>query len=366
MRSFIRSRYPWAILAGLIWAASFPNIFIAGLAWVAPGLILLCAIGERGWRAFRIGYVAGMAHYLASLYWLLLIPVAWAPILGWVSLAAFLSLFPATWVWLAWKFFPARLTGEGPGPRFQNWGEQFLSVPWAGRVLWTISGAALWVALEMTIARIFSGFPWNLLGDSQFRILPLIQFVSFTGIYGVSFLIVWSSLAMLSALMVIVRRPSMRSAWVGEIFLPMLVVAAVFATGYRKLLQPQGAGPELKIALVQPSIPQTLIWDPKSDYYRFEQLIKLSQTALTNKPDLMIWPEAAVPGLLRAYEEISGPIEDLARSNKVWMIIGGDDFQPHPGATKLIDSDFFNASFLISPDGVIAGKYHKRNLGGIL
>jgi apolipoprotein N-acyltransferase len=335
---------------------------IAGLAWIAPGMILLCAFGKRGGQSFRIGYVAGLAHYLASLYWLLLIPVAWAPILGWAALAAFIALYPATWVWLTWKLFPARLTGEGLGTPFQNWVEQFFSVPWGSRIVWAISGAALWVALEMTIARFLGGFPWNLLGESQFRIVPLIQIASFTGIYGVSFLLVWSSLSLVGAVMVIVRRPAMRSAWIGEIILPMLVVSVLYASGYRKLLRPEPKGPELKVALVQPSIPQNLIWDPKENYFRFEQLIQLSQKALTNKPDLLIWPEAAVPGMIRAYEEISVPIEDLARTNKIWMIIGDDDFELHPNATKLEDSDFFNSSFLISPEGKLAANYRKRNL----
>ncbi|HZQ47651.1 MAG TPA: apolipoprotein N-acyltransferase [Verrucomicrobiae bacterium] len=423
LRSFIRSRYPLAILAGLALAASFPNIGIAGLAWIAPGMILLSAIGKRGGQAFRIGYVAGVAHYMASLYWLLLIPVAWAPILGWAALSAFIALYPATWVWLCWKMFPAKLIGEGLGEakledatksqktdslsppereeragerrivsvnspisarasqgeedhggvsllkryvpsglRFQAWVEQFLSVPWASRMIWAISGAALWVALEMMIARFLGGFPWNLLGDSQFRLLPLIQIASFTGVYGVSFLLVWSSLSIVGAVMVIIRRPAMRSAWIGEIILPMLAVSVLYATGYQKLLRPEPKQPELKLALVQPSIPQTLIWDPKESYYRFEQLIQLSQKALTNKPDLLIWPEAAVPGLIRAYEDISGPIENLARTNKIWMIIGGDDFELHPNAKTLEDSDFFNSSFLISPEGRLAGNYRKRNL----
>ena len=66
-----------AILAGLCWAASFPNMSLAGLAWVAPALMLTAAAGKRGWETFRIGYVAGLTHYLASLYWLLLIPYRW-------------------------------------------------------------------------------------------------------------------------------------------------------------------------------------------------------------------------------------------------------------------------------------------------
>ena len=92
LRSFIKSRYPWAVVAGLLLAVSFPKISIAGLAWVAPGVILFSAIATPGRQAFRIGYVAGLAHYLASLYWLLLIPVAWFPILGWIALSGFLAL----------------------------------------------------------------------------------------------------------------------------------------------------------------------------------------------------------------------------------------------------------------------------------
>src|SRR5437867_2972653 len=53
----------------------------------------------------RIGYVAGLVHYLTALYWLLLIPFRWhgipvGPGAGWLALGAFLALFPAGWVWL--------------------------------------------------------------------------------------------------------------------------------------------------------------------------------------------------------------------------------------------------------------------------
>jgi len=101
----LRSRYPLAILAGLTLAASFPKIGIAGFAWIAPALMLVAAWGKTGWERFRIGYVAGLTHYLASLYWLLLIPYRWhgiplGPAAGWLALSAFIALYPATWVFL--------------------------------------------------------------------------------------------------------------------------------------------------------------------------------------------------------------------------------------------------------------------------
>ena len=136
----MRSRYLAATLAGLLLAAALPKIGLAGLAWVAPALMLVAVLGKSGWESFRIGYIAGLAYYLASLYWLLLIPYRWhsiplGPAAGWLSLSAYLALYPATWVWLA------NLNGV-------------LSRTWMQRTLWAISGAALWVALEMLVARL--------------------------------------------------------------------------------------------------------------------------------------------------------------------------------------------------------------------
>ena len=102
-------RYGLAAATGLLLAASFPKWGVAGLGWLAPGLILATTLGlERG-AAFRVGYVAGLAHYLASLYWLLLIPVAFAPIAGWVLLAAYQSFYTALWACWCWKIHPGEV-----------------------------------------------------------------------------------------------------------------------------------------------------------------------------------------------------------------------------------------------------------------
>lgn len=362
MRSFIKSRLPWAIAAGLLLALSFPKMSIAGLAWVAPGLILLTAIGKSPRQIFWIGYTAGFGHYLASLYWLLLIPVAWFPILGWLALSGFLGLFTATWVWGCWKLFPAQLTGKGTATTIENLADQFLSIPWAGRMIWTISGAAIWVALEMIISRIFGGFPWNLLGSSQYKLVPLIQVASFGGIYGVSFIVVWTSLSFLAAGMVIIRRPNRRSAWVGEIILPALVVFGTYAVNYHQLLQPEPKRPEVNVALIQPSIPQTMIWDPAGNTNRFHELLRLTEEALKSKVDIVMWPEAALPEMVRYDDETREAVANIARTHKVWLIIGSDDMEPRPHAASPQERDYFNSSFLMNPEGELVERYKKRNL----
>ena len=54
----------------------------------------------------------------------------------------------------------------------------------------TLLAPPLWVSLEYMRGILFSGFPWALLGYSQFLTLPLVQIADITGVYGVSFLIV--------------------------------------------------------------------------------------------------------------------------------------------------------------------------------
>jgi apolipoprotein N-acyltransferase len=336
---FIRSGYLVAIAAGLLLAAAFPKFGVAGFAWVAPALILFAAHAKTGGDAFRAGYAAGIAFWLASLYWLLLIPVAGFPILGWVALSAFVAVYFGIWTWL--------LAGKiGVGS-------------WTQRNLWSLAGAAAWVAFEIFRAYFLGGFPWNMIGTSQFHLTPLIQIASVTGVYGVSFLVVWASLSLFSAIRMIFAKPDSRFAWQPEVFLPLFVVAGLFALGEIKLLGQNPPVSTLRVTLIQPSVPQNLIWDTNANANRFQELLALTDRALTNQTDLLIWPESALP----EFDDASYvAITNLVCTHHVWMIFNADDTVWRANASSLTDYNDFNAAFLFAPDGKLAGVYHKRNL----
>ena len=407
-------RYGAAIVAGLLLALSFPRVGIAGLAWIAPGFLLFAALGRPGKECFYLGYLAGLVHYLVSLYWLLYIPFPAGAIVGWIALSAYLALYPATWVCLCWKLFPiyqrragrasgvptessgAKLfSGEtpavaagtaaplpaGPGSLSeavtrkvsgrseerpganQNWwpalGDFFTTTNWWRRSAWAVLCGALWVALEMVLARFLSGFPWNLLGVSQHRMVPLIQVASVAGVYGVSFLVVWFSVSLVIALLRVIRQPGLRWGWLLELRLALVALIAVMVFGLGRMLERTDADRELRVALVQPSIPQLLIWDHSEDANRFHKIMELSSLALAAKPDLLIWPESSTPNFT---EDNFQAITNLVATNKVWMILGADDAERRPGATKGDDYNYFNAAFLFSPEGKYVATYRKQHL----
>lgn len=322
-------------MAGAALAFSFEKANVAGLAWMAPGLMLLAA---RNGNRFGIGYLAGITHYLISLSWLLKIPVTFYPILGWLALCAYLALYPAAWVWLVSRF-------------------ELPESSWHRRAALALFAAAAWVAMEMAVARVFTGFPWNLLGASQQKLLPLIQIASFTGIFGVSFLVVWFSASLVNAIERLRAKPAQRHVWLQELALPILVVAIAFAWGLSQMRSANRPARDMRIALIQPSIPQTMIWNPADADVRFAELIRLTEAALTNKPQLIIWPEAALPRPIRADPEARRAIVRLAVTNSAWFIIGSDDFD-FRGTNEV----YFNSSFLVTPRGEFISTYRKRRL----
>ena len=365
LEQFIRrSRYLAAIGTGLLLALAFPKFSFAGFAWIVPALMLAAAHGKSGGERFRLGYISGLAFWLATLYWLLLIPVTGFPILGWLALSAFVALFSGLWVWLishpssGMNGFMDKWIDEKPQQSINpSIRQSVLLAPgdsWTGRTLWALGGAAAWVALEMLRARIFGGFPWNLLGVSQYQLIPLIQIASFTGVYGVSFLVVWFSLALYSAALMIFRHPAKRHVWQAEIVLPLLIIVGCYIGGYFSLNRSVAAENFLRVTAIQPSVPQTLIWSSSDDAKRFRELLELSQRALTNQTDLLLWPESAVPSI---DEPTYQAINQFAQSNHVWIILNADDVELHPTATN-----FFNSAFLVGPDGRWRQAYHKRDL----
>jgi apolipoprotein N-acyltransferase len=213
--------------------------------------------------------------------------------------------------------------------------------------------------LEMIRARLFGGFPWNFIGASQYQLTPLIQIASVTGVHGISFLVVWFSLSFFSAMRAVFSKTASRFAWQPEVFFPLLAVAIIFAFGSIKMHERLPPVSNLRVTLIQPSVPQTLIWNESENASRFRQLLALSESALTNRTDLLIWPESALPEF---DEESLTAITNLIRTHRVWMILDADDATWRTNATDKNDFDVFNAAFLFDPNGNCTGIYHKQKL----
>jgi len=352
------SRWLLAMVSGTCLALSFPKPGLAGLAWVAPMGMLFAAAGRSPGGAFRMGYLGGLAQHMVGLGWLLYIPFPVGNVAAWLGLSVYLALFQGVWVMLCWQLAAPR----SPGSVDASWLvhlEHLLDQTALRRAGWPLFCAASWVGLEMIQSRFLTGFPWNLLGTSQYAMLPLIQVAALTGVYGVSFLIVWISVSLGLAMLRVVRQSKARWGWMGELRLPLLVVVSVGCAGMLRLTRQPPEPPGVKIALVQPSIPQELIWDETADARRFEEVMRLSQLALAAQPDLLVWPESAFVG---ATEDHYLEVAEMVARHKVWMIFSAEDAEAREDSQGQVSHDYFNAAFLLNAEGRLEGSYRKRRL----
>ena len=235
-------------------------------------MLALAATAVTPRRALLEGWVAGLAFYLPLLRWLthtmttfsqMTMPVA---VLVLLALAGYLALF---WGGVAWAL--AWLRGRlGAG------------------ALWL--APALWVAGELARTYLLGGFPWGLLGYVPSRRLLVIQIAAWTGVYGVSALLVLVNTALAWAAVERRRRaaalaPSRESTVAGA-----LLVGQV-------QLGPSDA-PTLPIAVVQGNIPQAVKWDAGFKAETLRIYGELTRAAAPGSR-LVVWPEAAVPAYVR-------------------------------------------------------------------
>lgn len=364
----LRASVAW--LAGVLLGLCHPTPGWSGLVWLVPGLLLTASMGASPQRAFRWGCAAGAVESLIALRWLLHIPFPAGAVVGWIALSAYLSVFTGAWcAWVAWTLRAQRRLPPEEEDLPISWGTSanaYCSMGWWRRTAWIAGAAAAWVALEMIQARLFTGFPWNGLGVTQWRNGPLIQLASVTGVYGVSFLIAWGSLALASAALLVFFKPALRFAWMAEGRFPLVVLLILVGWGFNRMMEGAKAtgtgtatatGRRVSLGLVQPSIPQELIWNEAASPERFEKARRLSAQVLATRPDVLVWPEGFLPPFS---ENQLAEMTRLVGQSGAWWIFGADDADPDKGGGTRPNA--YNAAVLASPTGRFERVYRKRHL----
>ena len=333
------------VASGLLLALSFPVFDIESLAWV--GLVpLLLAIRGSSWKAaFGQGWLAGLMFFSVTLYWVINAMHEYGKMPYAVSFLVMLLL--AGYCALYVGAFCAVLA----------------AAPDRRGLLRTWTAPALWVALEWARTYLLSGFPWALLGYSQYHNLTVIQISDVTGVYGVSFLLVLANVvvarvadAVLSRTADAARRPPL--PWIAAPLAALLLVGVVAYGQWRLSPQRDSASDHtVRIGLVQPNVDQAQKWDAA---YRRDTIDRLRRLTLqvTDGTDLVIWPEAATPFLFDVETTYKEELLTFVRDRGVPLLFGS------PVVESKIDGQLrlMNSAYLVSGDGVVLDRYDKAHL----
>ena len=178
------------IVSGLGMQLAYPPVSIDFFAWISVIPLLWVTLNKSVKRAFFYGLLWGYMWHLPGTFFLreinVCIPFVFAVVLG-----LFNALFAMAIPWLGRNLlYPDAIRKGDFDERLK-----FYKFPITGEFLMIFSLAGLWVVLEWIRSWIFTGFPWNLLGTSQWQNWSLIQLCEYTGVYGISFVVILINLA---------------------------------------------------------------------------------------------------------------------------------------------------------------------------
>ncbi len=258
-----------SLLSGVFLGLSFPSypfIRLEVLAWVAllPMLISLRGVEKIG-DFFRQVYLSMFVFCLISLWWVCLATFP-GGVLTIIAQAFFLTV----------PLFAFYAVKKMAGYRFALFSLPFLWVAWE------------WAYMQQDLS-----LGWLTFGNSQANLNLMIQYADFTGVWGISFWLVWFNVLAVLALTGS-RRETRRSLAIMALMIvaPLLYASLLFyreGTVSEKELQ-------LRVTLVQPDISPHEKWvqynsaDIMARYYRIT-----GKAIRDNRPELVIWPETAIP-----------------------------------------------------------------------
>ena len=361
-------RYTLLVASGIFLVLAFPSFNYYLIAWI--GIIpLYFIVRNLSWyKAWIAGYVWGYAWSVASCFWLWEIE----PFIPF-AVSAVLAFYYAFWaisvpIVIKYLFVPVNVQLEGYEAVKAHYKTHNFYLP---ECLLALFLASWWCVLEWCRSWIFTGLPWNLLAVSQWHEYPIIQIASYTGVYGVSFIILFFNIALGDAILryyAILKGLNKKGKRPVSLYLAVLLVVLSMVYGIIKIketgLKPVSTG-SISIAAVEGNIPECRFYNEEQAMNALSTYIRLSNNILPFKPDLLIWPESAVPQPLRGggglSERYRTELGELIKKYHVPVLLGSIDF----GFDKTLADDripIYNSALYIDGNGKVVDTYNKIHI----
>ena len=351
-----------ATFAALLLALALPNDLFPygspplGVVALAPLLAALYRTGSYA-AAARLGVLFGAVSSVASNFWLIFFKSFSVWTLGGVTLAyaAYFALLGPL----------LRFIAGAPGrPRDPLTGLRS-ALPRAYR---PVAVAVLWTLYEFLKSSGFLGYPWGLIAYPVHGILPLVQFVDITGVWGLCLLMALINAVAAEWLDLLLgdRRARPRRVparvWQTTAAAALLVVAAL-GYGVAALARPAAPDATLDVVLVQHNANPWQSGDDAGVLATLQRLSAEGMAAAPIPPDLVVWSETALRWPVIAAPPAAGggaaaaPVVPAALTELPVPLLTGV-----PWVVSEDPLAAMNAAVLAAPGGAVLGHYGKQHL----
>lgn len=314
-----------AFLFGASAALALPPFFVLPMLAISVcGWFVLARTATSARQAFFTGWWWGLGFFIGGLYWMCISLLVDAEKFAWlipfclIGLNGVIALYPALATLAFWKLS-------------QKYSPDLIRASLAFIGCWSVS--------EYLRSILFTGFPWNLVGYSWTMWTPAMQSASVIGIHGLTLI---TMLLAISPLWFKTNRKCFITAWG--------LWAIILVWGVARIPS-DIATTDTHLRIVQAAIPQTLKWDPQGRVNGIKKHMELSKQESDITPDILIWPESAVPFAINQEPRLIDDLANLVPANGA-LITGG---------LRIDGKKYYNSIYAITQNG-IAASYDKRHL----
>ena len=325
-----------AVASGGLTALSFPKFYLVFLGWISLIPLLYIILKKTPKQSFLLGLAAGFSYYAILIYWIPFVPAHYGGLSMGVSLLIYIIL--VLFLALFWAFFCL------------VWTKIYQSFPRLAFLLTPF----LWISFEYILTHFLTGFPWGLLGSSQYLNIYFIQLASITGVYGLSFvLVLFQSLFLYS----------MKYKEKAPFFIGLAFVLLIHLGGFLSLKNIPNTEKSFTASVIQGNVSSDIYWERVSSqeiWGLFRQHLELSRRAYEKGSRLVIWPEFSVPICFSCSEDIylatKGMLYQFVQGTRCTLLLGTNE---KTGAQGNIQ--YYNTALCLSPD-ISISRYYKMHL----
>jgi len=350
-----------ALFSGILLGLSFPPLPTAMFAYIGfiPFFIMISRL-EGVMRPLRYSYVMLFVFNAISLYWVGGFTHGRDPYLmlagaGLMIGHPFFFFLPIAAALLVRK----------------SWGERWMLVTFP----------IFWIGFEYWHSLGDIAFPWITLGNSQASDPARVQFISWTGIYGASLLIlivnvllyvVWRNLSTGRWTIASHRTILTTLAGIVLVLLPKIHGEIVLRTHPVETIH---SAESLTVGIVQPNIDPWGKWSGGEKLQQLRLYQDLTDSLVRRGAKFVVWPETALPYfiLLPRYQFHRSMIEEQIDSLHIALLTGFPDVVFYPDSIKANPSskrttvtrewyDTYNSAVLFLPGNRQVQRYHKMLL----
>lgn len=392
------------VLSAVLLALAFPPLNLFPMAFIA-----LTPLNIVVYRANKIRY-----YIISSSIFVL---VFFGYLLTWVSafmlketeaFVAFLALFTILFLLILLFYFPAMLLSGFISKRLPQF--RFIAVP------------AVFTFMEYMRHIGFLGFPWGIIGYSQWNFLPFIQISDSIGLLGISFFVYFTNAAISHYFLIYAEKIKYKNRYLPAVILGASLSFILIYGAVKLHFEESGRlkANKTKIALIQKSFDPNIHWNSiytgepfrrnsgglqgfaenfllKSDKFTSEEIpdgitqngtisvkriAKLAKDAALSQPSLMVYPESVTMDAygfyisrnkeLYEYGAASNStypgvyntfiLYDMIRETKTYHLLGTTIIKQNTNEEAFNPYEYYNGMEFIDYNGDIIDEYSKIKL----